>query len=126
MPIREDLDLERDLTVFTVSGELCYEEIRSLLLTVYARAEYTTRSLFDMRAARAGGLASDEIRALVGLIDTHRQARAPSKWAIVAPRDVHFGLSRMFEAYAANLTVDVQAFHALEEALAWLEASQLT
>ena len=121
MAIRQVLDLERNLTVFTVSGSLRFEELRSTLESLYAQPEYSTRSLFDMRGAEPGGLSAPEMESLVGLIGTHREERAPSRWAIVAGHDVHFGLSRMFEVYASNLPVEIRVFDDFEAAKDWLE-----
>lgn len=121
MSIQQRLDSERDLTVFTVSGPLLFEELRSTLESVYSEPDYSTRSLFDMRDCEPGGLSAAQIESLVGLIGTRRPERAPSHWAIVTMHKVHFGLSRMFEAYASNLPVKIRVFHDLEEAVDWLE-----
>ena len=121
MSIQQHLDGERNVMVFTVSGALGLEELRATLESVYAQPEYATRSLFDMRDAAPGGLSAPEMESLVGLIRSLRSDRAPSRWAILAARDVHFGLARMFEAYASNLPVEIRVFRDPEEAVAWLE-----
>ncbi len=40
--------------------------------------------------------------------------------AIYAPQDLHFGLSRMYDAYAKDLAENVQVFREKEEALNWI------
>ncbi len=125
MSIQQRLDSERDLTVFTVSGPLLFEELRSTLESAYAEPDYATRSLFDMRDCEPGGLSAAQIESLAGLIGTRRPERAPSHWAIVTRHKVHFGLSRMFETYASSLPVEIRVFHDLEEALDWLGRGSL-
>lgn len=60
-------------------------------------------------------MSSDEIRYLA-----HGTVLAPhSRRAMVAPLNLPFGLSRMFEAYSDQQTVRV--FRRVDEAAAWLE-----
>ena len=125
MAIQQHLDGERNVMVFTVLGSLHFEELRSTLESIYAEREYATRSLFDMREATPGGLSGPEMEALVGLIRSLRAGRAHSRWAIVAGHDVHFGLARMFEAYASKLPVEIHVFRDPDEALDWLEDGSL-
>ena len=45
----------------------------------------------------------------------------PSRMAIVAPQDLAFGLSRMFEIYREQQQIAVRVFRTRTEALAWLK-----
>lgn len=54
-------------------------------------------------------------------------ASAPSRFAIVAPGDLAFGLGRMFQTYREcekGSTKDVKVFRNLEEALAFLKIKE--
>ena len=51
---------------------------------------------------------------------------SPSKLAIVATADLHFGLARMYQAHremTKKSTKEVRVFRSREEALKWLGAS---
>jgi len=49
----------------------------------------------------------------------HRFGKA--KFAIVATRDLFFGLARMYELLMDDSSIEVQTFRELEQAQAWLE-----
>jgi hypothetical protein len=42
------------------------------------------------------------------------------KVAVVAPADVDFGVARMYEAHANELSVDLRVLRSTEEAWGWL------
>jgi len=44
------------------------------------------------------------------------------RWAIVAPSDATFGMSRMFQVFLDDLGVECRVFRALEDAESWLAA----
>jgi hypothetical protein len=46
---------------------------------------------------------------------------APSSVAIVAPKDLAFGLSRMYEIYREQPQIALKVFRTREDALAWLK-----
>jgi len=45
------------------------------------------------------------------------------RWAIVAPTDATFGMSRMFQVFLDDLGVRCRVFRALDEAERWLASS---
>lgn len=48
----------------------------------------------------------------------------PSKVAIVAPKNLEFGLSRMYEVYREEGLVKHRVFHTEQEARAWLTGEE--
>jgi hypothetical protein len=59
---------------------------------------------------------------LLEYIKTIEKVRGKCKWAIVAPRDLYYGLVRMFSFLSRDTMIETQAFRTLEEALEWVGA----
>jgi hypothetical protein len=63
---------------------------------------------------------SDQVRSVAGEVERLQQRIQWGACAIVASRDVLFGMSRMFEVFADGQFEDSQVFRGLEEAEHWL------
>jgi hypothetical protein len=50
----------------------------------------------------------------------HRESIGPSRSAIVAPSDRAYGMSRMFEVFAEESSIDVRVFRDFDEAKRWV------
>lgn len=73
--------------------------------------------------SRSGSLATRpaaEIRKMAEFLAPYAD-RIGGRVAVVAPSDVHFGLSRIGAARSESLGVDAQVFRTTAEALKWLE-----
>ena len=46
-----------------------------------------------------------------------------ARWGVVVERPVAYGMARMAEAFALVSDVELRAFHAPDEALAWFASS---
>jgi hypothetical protein len=84
------------------------------------RFESDYRCLHDMRDATAIAIDTDD------LIES---AMAPvfcpgARRAVVAPRDVVYGVARAYAVYSARAGQCVRAFRTLEAAEAWLESGE--
>ena len=124
MPIELEIDQSASLTTFVVTGELRMDELRSALTEVYQSESFSMKSLFDLRAGEASTLTSAEIREMVPLIEERRTHPGQARWAVVAPRDVEFGMSRMFEVFAEKIPSDMRVFRDIEAAKRWLETGE--
>lgn len=65
---------------------------------------------------------ADRVRQLAQLSAAKDPPTGRSRFAIVAPQDVAFGIGRMYEAYreSAHGTKEVGVFRTIESALTWL------
>jgi hypothetical protein len=83
--------------------------------------------LSDHTALNAGHLTAHDIEALVGVFVPIGNAIGTGRRAIVTGSSLKFGLGRMFEAHAARqLPFQPRIFATVEEASAWLRASDQT
>ena len=76
---------------------------------------------FLSRQADLGQSSRAAIKGVVDYVREHRGAPPGARTAIVAGRDLDYGLARMYEQLLeAGSPADVMVFRSMEEALAWL------
>ncbi len=74
--------------------------------------------LFDLTEAETLEISSEQIRSLASVSIFSPSSRR----AVVAPRDLLYGLSRMYEGFRDLAQDRLQIFRSRPEALAWLES----
>ncbi len=128
MPIKYRIDRERRLVLAKGHGVLTLKDILGYQEDVWSHPELSGyNELVDMSGVEH--IASPSIEGVRGLaklsagMDTDLLA---SRFAIVAPTDLAFGLGCMYEAYRSinkRSTKQVGVFRSLAEALAFLGVS---
>jgi hypothetical protein len=124
MPIEYRIDHPRRLVRAQGRGVLSHQDVFEYQRAVWSRTELAGYDeLMDMRAVERIALPSahgvEELAALSASMDDRRA----SKFAIVAPQDLAFGLGRMYQTYRSldeSSTKEVGVFRTLGEALAFL------
>ena len=121
MPISYAIDRSRDLTIFTLSGVMGYQEFISAL-TDYGSKGPTFYELYDLRSITGKRLTSGEINSLADFLSRHPDLRpAGNKTAVVVSEDVDYGFSRMISILTEDSTVyDIEVFRDVEEGWRWL------
>ena len=119
--VRYEIDLEARLARLVLSGPILLEDAIGTLRDMLAdpRFDQGWDVLFDLTGAVAD-FGAAEIRSVRDFVEASQDVRARSRWAVVAPSDVNYGLVRMFEALSSDLDIRTRAFRSREEALAWL------
>jgi hypothetical protein len=129
MPITFRIDHERRIVIARGYGTFTDDDVFS-----YQRAAWSGRDvvgydeLVDMTHVSEIELPSvQRVQDLASVAANMDLAYAPSRFAIVAPGDLAFGLGRMFQTYREcekRSTKDVKVFRNLEEALAFLKIKE--
>ena len=126
MPIEKEIDPSRQLTVLTVFGQVSFVEMRRTIEDFWETDELTLNVLWDYRRADMSRLTSEDHETLVrvGLRyrDRHRE-RIGGKTAIVASRDLEYGMNRASETMTKieGYPFKIKTFRTIEEAEAWLD-----
>ena len=128
MPIEYWIDHQQRLVMATGHGTLTHEDVLGYQRDVWSRPELAGYDeLMDMSPVEHIALPSTErVREVAQLsagMDAHSSA---SRFAIVAPTDLAFGLGRMYEAYRRldnRSTKQVGVFRSRDEAFAFLGVS---
>ena len=118
MPASYKIDLEHCIILSTASGTLTDEELRSHQRDVLADPDFesTLNQLWDLREV----VRSETSSAALGDLARARSYSVGTKRALVAPRDVQFGMARMFQTLHDGAPEDLRVFRSLEEARDWL------
>jgi len=128
MPIRVSVDETRGLVEMAVAGELTKSELVKTM-DRYFREPYSTLplGLFDLSDVTFMDISGDSVRDAARRAAQHVDSRLEGgKLAIVAPRDVLFGMARMYEILRADSPVEVQVFRGRDEAESWLGITNIS
>jgi hypothetical protein len=123
MSVQSTVDPNSGVIVHAVSGMLDIDEVVSALERIVNHPLFRPGAhvLWDFSGARSGNLDARELRNLVRQVGERMDGRGEGyKTALVAPRDVDYGLARMYEAYASELPVELCVFRSSGEAWDWL------
>ncbi len=125
MAIEHRIDIEQRLVVAKVHGTLTGPEVFTYQREVWSRSEVAGfDELIDMSDVEHIDLPSiDRVRQLARYSAQMDPAGPASKLAIVAPKDVAYGLGRMYETYRGldqKSTKRISVFRSMADALAWL------
>jgi hypothetical protein len=109
------------LTVFICHGGLTAGDIGESIRDFYA-GEPTALVLWDLKEADISTLSAEEIRALAQLAVGLNQRRVVERTAIIAPADITYGLSRMYQSNVelCEAPAPTMIFKNAPEARAWL------
>ena len=121
MPTSSYIDRENDLATLTVTENISFDEIMALVEMFYDQP--TKNALWDLTAVSEINLTSEEIEQIASYQQRQKSAiRIEGKTAIVASKDLIYGLGRMFQSLSEMNRVPfaVMIFRTMEEAEAWL------
>ena len=129
MPIEYQIDPSHRRVVARGTGTVTEQDIFAYQREVWSRPEVAGfDQIVDMSAAEhidAPVPSADGMRDLAALAAGMDDPGQPSRFAIVAPGDLAFGLGRMYSTYREldpRSTKAVRVFRTMDEALAWLDA----
>ena len=116
--IHEDIDL----TIHKITGALTVEEACDELDRYYAAGRFTMRILWELTGADISSWQREHITRLIYKVKEYSHLREGGKTALVLSRDLDFGISRMYQAYAAGerLEFEIEVFRDMEKAKEWL------
>lgn len=120
MPITTRIEADTGIVRYVITGEIKVQEVLSAVGSIYRDPAYPSplRALCELAGAKPM-LDADDVRSVVGFTGYHRPADA-GRLAIVAPEDLSFGLSRMYEILSSEQGVETKVFRDVEAARRWL------
>jgi hypothetical protein len=130
MGIDYQIDDERRLVLAQGRGVVTPAQVFAYQREVWSRPEVAGyNELFDMsEAERLVPPSKGSVRDLAELASGMDATGCASKFAIVAPEDLAFGIARMYESYREfdpRSTKAVAVFRSLGAALRWLESKKM-
>jgi hypothetical protein len=100
MPMTFETDRSKNLTIFTVTGDVKYDEFRRILGS-YSEAGVTFFELYDLRNNTGESFTSEQIKQLVRDAQLSIDLRPKgSKTALVVSKEADYGMARVYKAMA--------------------------
>jgi hypothetical protein len=125
MPITFRIDNESGIVYTTVEGRVGIDEIIEKLKDFMNRPEFRPglNGIADMRNSDLETHSID-VQRIARLMIDFRDKIGPSKTAVVVSQKVTFGMTRMFQVFAEQSSIDTAIFQDMDEALQWLAGSK--
>jgi hypothetical protein len=115
-------------TIFSsAEGIINIDDLIKQAKTIQANPEYKKgmNSLVDLSLAKPSrDIDFEKVNRYKEFIESVQHIRGTCKWAVVAPEDLVFGLSRMFEMLSGSLSIQTKVFRTEPEARKWLGISE--
>ncbi len=121
--IEVEVDLERDITIITVTGAVTRDQV-SKTIQDYYESHATKHVLWDFSAGDFKNISGTDPQQLAGVSQQFMAlSRQGGKTALVFASDIGFGLGRMFETFRSLQDSDVTygTFRSREKAMEWLD-----
>ena len=116
------IDAEKDLTIYKVNGELSNEELLRLNNELFM-GQSTEKIIFDFRNGSLKNISPGVFKQKIISSKSRTEKRKEIKVAIIANKDIDFGMGRMYAAYVEmeDIGVTISVFRTQSEALQWLD-----
>jgi len=123
VPVKSTIDPNSGVIVHAVSGDISPDDLLRALDGIVDHPLYQLGSdaLWDFSGAVVSNFEGKVLRNLVRGVRERLATRGKGfKVALVAPRDIDYGLARMYEAYASELPILLSVFRSSGDAWDWL------
>lgn len=123
MAIKYQIDQQMGVIYIDLAGNVYDDEFSTALNQALHDPEYQIglSSLIDFRNVERFGVSTNTIRdAVTTVAKTMNGFRYPWKTAIVAPMDLVYGLSRMYQILREGSMEEIGVFRDLQDARQWL------
>jgi len=121
MDYRVDWDPESGHPTVELSGTLLPSDLTRMVGELWADTAYAAAShaIWDFSDCETH-YHFDDIFNLFSFVREHKESRGPSTVAVVAPRDLEFGMTRMYASLSESLVPRIRVFRTRAEARAWI------
>ena len=110
-----------DITVFSVSGQLCFDEFVDAIKNKYHTV--TTHIIWDFTNGNLEGINQDTFRTVLSVAKECRPFNGKGKTAYVSTDDRNFWMTCLF-AITANTSMPYpyKVFRTIDEAIKWMNS----
>lgn len=124
MPVSFSIDSENSIVYTKITGVLTSEELISGLEGLLDDPQFRPGldGITDMSDSELDTFSIDA-REIAELLVRYREKIGPSRTAVVVSKDITLGLTRMFQYFAEETSIETRIFSSIEEAREWLDES---
>lgn len=114
-----------DLTIFTATGEVTYEEWIEALKAFYEGSP-TKNVLWDQRGLTGQRISSEELEKIITFLRSYQDRRPTGKTALVGTSDLDFELASQTHTLAETKMIPwkIKGFRSLEEGVKWISSDE--
>ena len=107
----------------TLEGKVTLEDIKSGAAEAYSEKNIPTHKyqIIDFTNCSSFDLSSSDMQEIARIDIAASETNSDIKIAIVAPTDVAFGMSRLYEVYADETGFDIMVFRNAKDAETWIQ-----
>jgi hypothetical protein len=127
MAIELKIDQERNLAVYTLSGDVTVKDVKEVVRCFGESLELAKNLLWDTRPATfLTPLEREDVDQLVTMMERYRESFIEGdegKWAVIAETDLGFGIMRMLNSMLQmeGFPISFEPFRTIEDAIEYLE-----
>ena len=127
MAIELKIDQERNLAVYTLSGDVTVKDVKEVVRCFGESLERAKNLLWDTRPATfLKPLEREDVDQLVTMMERYRESFIEGdegKWAVIAETDLGFGNMRMLNSMLQmeGFPISFEPFRTIEDAIEYLE-----
>jgi len=124
MPIRTIIDNTIGLIRTTATGRVTGDDLVTYYKRLRSHPDFRSNlnEIFDLTDVTDANVDAADVRRLSGVTEEFTRHGVTVKVAIIAPRDLEFGLSRMYEMLQDQSMNDVRVFRDRADAEGWIFA----
>ena len=125
MPVTFRIDKEAGIVYTVIEGPVDTDELLRELDTLIKHPDFRPglNGITDLRKSEMDTFTEDAQR-VADFFIKHREQVGSSRTAIVLAGFVAYGMTRMFQAFADDSSVETQIFQDMDEALEWIESGE--
>jgi hypothetical protein len=127
MPIKYHFRHDERLVIVVHVGAVSNDEFFSFYKAIYedTRFDKSFNLLIDLRQTESSVRSTVALTKLADFMRTQfLGTTARPKVAVVAPKDISFGLARMYEVFSGDVPWEFVVFRAIDTALGWIGLSE--
>jgi hypothetical protein len=109
------------LSIYTCRGQLSVDEIMKTVKSIYDGIP-SRNIIWDLAESDVSGITADEVRDLARGVKKLAHSREGGKTAIVSPKDISYGIGRMYQIFAEIYaqSAQIEVFRSKMEAERWV------
>ena len=122
MPLITTIDEESGLATHTITGELSLEDVMQGMVTLFTSPKFRPDMaiLVDISDGSAKTLSQEDIDEFVNLTRAMGDKRGSGRSAILAAKDLDYGIGRIIQALLDDTTRALRVFRDRQAAIDWL------
>jgi hypothetical protein len=125
MPVTFRIDKEAGIVFTVIEGPLDTDELLRELAAMIKHPDFKPglSGITDLRKSEMDTF-TDDVQRVAEFFISHKEQVGVSRSAIILSGFVTYGMTRMFQAFAEESSLDTRIFQDMDEALEWIKSGQ--